>query len=55
MARYMYRNTNTGATFESDVVCVGGNWEQVSAAKALEKPEAAPEPEAPKKAKKASK
>lgn len=40
-----YRNTRTGATFESDCVCTGAEWERIDAPAELEKPAE----EAPKK------
>lgn len=55
---YKYRNTKTGATFESEVACKGGNWEQVGAdAPGKVKPVAdpVPEDEEPKEGKKVSK
>lgn len=66
MAKYKYVNTQTGATFESDVVCSGGPWKQIDNAAPAPEPEQepeqeqAPEPEkepeeAPKKGKKEGK
>ena len=45
MAKYKYVNTQTGATFESDVVCGGGPWKQIDNAAPEKEPEKEPEQE----------
>lgn len=45
MAKYKYVNTQTGATFETDVVCGGGPWKQIDNAAPEKEPEKDPEKE----------
>lgn len=57
MAKYVYENTKTGATFETDVQCAGGSWQLKESAdtKAAKPAEVEGEPKEPKKGKKESK